>query len=267
MLEEEETFYLRCAGDSVSVRISAIEQLVLIRPALLEFNKEPKIQKLEISKIPGKELDTSNRSFKLSKMSFPHLSLTGVPLNPFIYKHKNLTEFTYNGTFAQPIDRLLEFIDNNWTSLRRLNLEDIKFQPPEHRHPHVHPRVDRELLPRHLQIRSDDAEDIKALISHITLKSTKDSKITVTSGNPRIMTVICSAFNAKYFKDSPVSVSYRLGVGCIIPGVQSDSESKGPELTLKCVSLWKARRRVRPKSEEIISTNTHVGTSNNLFEV
>ena len=177
----------------------------------------------------------ANRSFKPSKIPFPHLSLTGVPLDPFLRKHKKLTEFTYNGTFAQPIDRLLEFLEMNRASLRSLNLEDITFQSPELRQPSAHNAspADHERL-QHLRIASDEVEDIKALISHIPLKPTGDvAEIRVISDNRNTIETIHSVINAKYYKgeDFLSVVVYAPGIGFVMPRSRK-GPVVGPQLTL-----------------------------------
>ena len=99
--------------DSVLVKISTFAQLVHIWPDLPNLQKEgSNIRELKISHIPGAELELPDLPFELPE-SFPRLTLTGVPLGPFIGQNKTLTGFTYVGTFAQSIDRLLEFLEEN----------------------------------------------------------------------------------------------------------------------------------------------------------
>ena len=208
------------------VKISAFKELVPIWPSLPAYVViAPNLQMLEIStEIPGAELESSKDLFKLSD-SFSHLSLIGVPLGPFIRQHKTLTEFTYVGTFAQHIDRLLDFLDWN-PQIVRVNLT-MKFKSRELRQQCRRP-PDHGLL-QVLNIRSGELEDVKALISNINLKRTNDASIKII-GDSNVAGTIISFTNYKYFKDKspPTSMTYVHGIGVKLCGIRQNA--RGPNI-------------------------------------
>ena len=220
----------RYTEDSLLVEISAFEQLVDILQDLprLKDNAPLHIQKLLIvSQIPGVEPTSSEHRFELPE-SFPHLSLTGVPLNQFLRKQENITEFTYEGTFTQHIDLLLRFLEEN-PQISHVNLL-MQFQSPDLRLPRRTSPIGNILL-HHLRIRSDQEEDIKALFSNIRVKPTKGAQLHIASNHVVIETVI-PFINAMYFAhdDPPTSMTYLHGIGIQFSGLER--KPKGPDLFL-----------------------------------
>lgn len=147
-MSEGETFGIRCTKDSVSVEISAIEQLAHVWPVL---HLEERARSQEVGDIPDPRNGAGAiRPFVPTQILPPYSEPSLLGWNfPFLHQHKNLTEFTYKGAFTrQHIDLLLE--EN--PSLQHLNLT-LKFQSPELGRLHCTPPV--------------DLEDIKTPISHI----------------------------------------------------------------------------------------------------
>ena len=190
---ESVDIYYNQNQDMASMEISTIKQL---EEAWLHLPTN--IRELKISWKPKTELDLSLPS------TLTHLFLDGVTLDPFLCKVTTLTEFTCQGLFTQPVDILLEFLENT-PLLRRLVLH-MKFQVSELRKSNRHSVVDLRDL-QHLAIGSsgqvEDIGFIKALIQLIPIRSTNEAKLEITFDKPPVpqLQTMFLSINENYFED------------------------------------------------------------------
>ena len=212
------------------MEISTFAQLANIWPDLPDLQeKGPDIRKLKISHITGAErLEPPDRQFKLPE-SFPRFTLTGVPLGPFIGQNTSLTNFTYEGKFTQSIDTLLEFLEGN-PRIKHVKL-CTEFQPPNLRLSKRTSPISNTSL-RHLDVRSDQEEDIKALVSYIRVQRTEGAYLHILSSDRVAIETIIPFIDAMYFNndDPPTCMSYVHGTGIQFSG--AGREPEGPDLAV-----------------------------------
>ena len=175
----QEPATLLYTDEGISLQISTPEQFVEAMQSV--FNP----LKLEVFGNPETVDNPSDLSLDPSLRYPPtleHLSLSMVPLYPFLSTTRTLKEFTYSGTFNKPMDTLLYFLKNS-PSLEHLNLS-MEFQSSELRHSKIIGAIT--MGPRFLLLKicSGEMEDIKVLVSRISLESSHQSELKIIPRDP-----------------------------------------------------------------------------------
>lgn len=157
---------------TASLKIYQLRRLEDLLEAFPDFPQAmPALCRLKIS--PSSDFTPlSDDPFKSFPASLKHLSLAAIPLYKSILKIRTLTKFTLGDpAFAHPLDTLLTFLEAN-VSLKHVKLK-IRFKnPPSSKRQCP---IGNQL--HHLSLNCETLEDIKALISQISIEKGGTLKI------------------------------------------------------------------------------------------